>query len=412
VTTTHDRSHDRAYDVVVYGATSFVGRLVCEYLSSRLRGGEISWAIAGRNSAKLDDLADELNLSVDHFVADANDPKALAEMVAATDVVLSTVGPYALYGSNLVEAAVEAGTDYCDLTGEPHWMQAMIDQHHDTATRTGARIVHACGFDSIPSDLGVAYTQRSAIELLNEHCHQISMRVKAMKGGASGGTIASMINVAKEAKDNPDTRRILTNPYALAPMGMRSGVRQHNVTAPMRDEASGRWVAPFVMASVNTRVVHRSHALTGRPWGDDFLYDEAMMTGAGPLGAVKAGAVSGGLGAMVGAMSVPPIRNVLAERVLPKPGEGPKPEAREAGFFDLRFYGTTTSGATITTKVTGDRDPGYGSTAKMVSEAALALLDADPADTPGGFWTPATALGQRLETRLVDHAGLTFSIVD
>jgi len=408
VTTTNDR----AYDIIVYGATSFVGRLICAYLKGRLDGSDVTWAIAGRNPAKLDDLADDLALNVDHFTADATDHKALSELVASTQVVLSTVGPYALYGSQLVAAAAAAGTDYCDLSGEPHWMQQMIDEHHDTATRSGARIIHACGFDSIPSDLGVAYTQRKAVELLDEHCTQISMRVKAMKGGASGGTIASMLNIAKEAKDNPDTRRVLTNPYALAPQGMRTGVRQNNISVPTADEVSGRWVAPFMMASVNTRVVHRSHALTGRPWGDDFLYDEAMMTGSGPLGAVKAGALSGGLGAFVGATSVSPVRKVLAERVLPKPGEGPTPEAQASGFFDLRFYGSTTSGATITTKVTGDRDPGYGSTSKMVSEAALALLDADPADTPGGFWTPATGLGAPLEQRLIDHAGLSFSMVD
>lgn len=413
--------NDRPYDIIVYGATSFVGQILCAYLKQRHGSGPndptngeavVTWAIAGRNSAKLGDLADDLGLSVDHLIADATDPTALAAMAAATHVVISTVGPYALYGSELVGACVEAGTDYCDLTGEPHWMQQMIDAHHDAATRTGSRIVHACGFDSIPSDLGVAYTQRMATELLGEHCHQISMRVKAMKGGASGGTIASMLNIVEEVKDNPDIRRVLTNPYALAPEGMRTGVRQHNVTVPMRDEASGRWVAPFVMATVNTRVVHRSHALRGRPWGDDFLYDEALLTGNGPLGAAKAGAVSGGLGAFMAATSVGPIRGLLADKVLPKPGEGPPPEAQEAGFYDLRFFGTTPSGATITTKVTGDRDPGYGSTAKMLGEAALVLVNADPADTPGGFWTPATALGIALEHQLVEHAGLTFSIVD
>ena len=402
----------RAYDLIVYGATSFVGKLVCAHLATRLADSGVSWAIAGRNPAKLDDLAEELELTVDHLVADATDGAALAELVASTRVVVSTVGPYALYGSALVAAAVEAGTDYCDLTGEPHWMQQMIDLHHDDATRSGARIIHACGFDSIPSDLGVAYTQRLATELLNEHCNQISMRVKVMKGGASGGTVASMLNIVEEAKDNPDIRRVLTNPYALAPQGMRTGVHQHSVTVPMRDEASDRWVAPFVMATVNTRIVHRSHALVGRPWGVDFLYDEAMLTGTGPLGAAKAGAVSGGLGAFMAATSVDPIRKVLASKVLPQPGEGPTPEEQEAGFFDLRFFGTTQAGATITTKVTGDRDPGYGSTAKMLTEAALTLLNADPADTPGGFWTPATALGETLEKALVEHAGLTFSIVD
>ena len=404
---------DRPYDIVVFGATSFVGQILCRYLAQRHgQNGELRWAIAGRNAAKLDAIAEDLKLTVDHLVADATDETALRKMAETTNVIVSTVGPYALYGSAVVAAAVAAGTDYCDLTGEPHWMQQMIDAHQDEATRTGARIIHACGFDSIPSDLGVYFTQRKSVELLDEHCHQVSMRVKAMKGTASGGTIASMLNIVEEATADPELRRVLSNPYALAPTGMRTGVRQHNVTIPMRDEASGRWVAPFVMASVNTRVVHRSHALTGRPWGEDFMYDEAMLTGTGPLGAVRASALSGGIGAFMAASSVKPVRNLLANKVLPKPGEGPTPQAQEAGFFDIRFYGTTPSGATITTKVTGDRDPGYGSTAKMLGEAAHVLLNADPADTPGGFWTPATGLGQPLIDALIEHAGLTFSLVD
>ncbi len=405
-------SKDRPYDLIVYGATSFVGKIIAEHLRERLADLDVTWAIAGRNAGKLDDLADDLDLGVDHFVADAHDPYALEKMAASARVVLTTVGPYALYGSELVAACVKTGTDYCDLAGEAHWMQAMIDEHHDAATRTGARIVHACGFDSIPSDLGVAYTQRMATELLGENCNTISMRVKAMKGGASGGTIASALNMIEQAKTQPEIRRVLANPYALAPEGMRTGVRQNNVSTPMKDEASGRWIAPFVMAAINTGIVQRSHALLGRPWGEDFMYDEAVLTGDGPLGAVKAGAMTGGLGAFAAASSVGPLRKVLGEKVLPKPGEGPSPEAQHNGFFDLRFFGTTASGTTLTTKVTGDRDPGYGSTAKMITEAALALLDADPADTPGGSWTPATAFGQTLEQCLVDHAGLTFGIVD
>lgn len=402
----------RRYDIVVFGATSFVGQILCAYLHGRQSEVDgLTWAIAGRNADKLSTVASELELDVDHIVADASDITAMADLAASTRVIISTVGPYSLYGSELVEAAANAGTDYCDLTGEPQWMQQMIDAHEKTATGTGARIVHACGFDSIPSDLGVLYTQRQANEILGEHCNQISMRVKALKGAASGGTIASMLSTVEQAKDDPEIRRVLSNPYCLAPQGMRSGVRQNNVTLPMRDEASKRWVAPFVMAAVNTRVVHRSHALMGRPWGEDFLYDEAMMTGSGPQGAVRAGATSVGMGGMMAALGVDPLRKLLADRVLPKPGEGPSPEDQAAGFYDLRFYGTTASGKHIVTKVTGDRDPGYGSTAKMLAETALSLLDVDPADTPGGFWTPATGLGDPLIDRLEAHAGLTFSLV-
>lgn len=404
---------ERPYDLVVFGATSFVGQILCAVLHERHGfDSDLRWAIAGRNPEKLADVAARLDLNVDHIVADAADELALAALAESTRVIVSTVGPYALHGSLLVAAAVTAGTDYCDLTGEPHWMQSMIDAHHEGAALSGARIVHACGFDSIPSDLGVFFTQAQAQELLGEPCTQINMRVKALKGAASGGTVASMLNIVEEASNDPSLRRVLTNPYALAPAGMRTGVRQPNVTLPMRDEASERWVAPFVMAAVNTRVVHRSHALRGRPWGDDFLYDEAMLTGSGPLGALRAGAVSGGLGGLMGAISVGPVRKILADKVLPKPGEGPSPEAQEAGFFDIRFYGTTASGARITTKVTGDRDPGYGSTAKMLAEAAIMLLGLDPADVPGGFWTPSTAFGEPFIQELVDHAGLTFGVID
>lgn len=406
-------SPERQYDLVVFGATSFVGQILCEYLQDRHGSvDDLRWAIAGRNADKLEEVATRIGLEVDHVVADASNDDALAKLAESTRVIVSTVGPYAVHGSALVAAAVAAGTDYCDLSGEPHWMQAMIDAHHERAALSGARIVHACGFDSVPSDLGVFFTQAKAQELLGEPCTQINMRVKAMQGTASGGTVASMLNIVEEASRNPSLRRVLTNPYALAPAGMRTGVRQPNVTLPMRDEASERWVAPFVMAAVNTRIVHRSHALRGRPWGDDFLYDEAMLTGSGPLGAVRAGAVSGGVGAFMAATSVGPIRKILANKVLPKPGEGPSPEAQEAGFFDIRFFGATASGAHITTKVTGDRDPGYGSTAKMLGEAAVTLLALDPADVPGGFWTPATALGDRLIGRLVEHAGLTFDVIE
>ncbi len=407
-----DRS-SRPLDLVVFGATSFVGQILCRYLVDRHgTDGEVSWAIAGRSESKLAEVAEATGADVERIVADAADDEAMAEMVARTKVVISTVGPYALYGSPLVAAAAAAGTDYCDLTGEPQWMQKMIDAHHDEAVESGARIVHACGFDSIPSDLGTWFTQRRAEEEFGSHCESIAMRVKAMKGGASGGTIASMMNVMEEVSSDPSLRKVLTNPYALAPEGERSGVRQPNVTIPQQDDASDAWVAPFVMASVNTRVVHRSHALLGRPWGDGFLYDEAMMMGSGPAGALKAGALTGGLAGFMGVAAVGPARSLLNKYVLPKPGTGPSPEDQENGFFDIRFYGTTPSGDTITTKVTGDRDPGYGSTAKMLGEAATVLLELPSEATGGGFWTPSTAMGDDLIEALEANAGLTFTRID
>lgn len=403
---------DRRLDIVVFGATSFVGQILCAYMTKRHgTDGDLRWAIAGRNADKLATTAAETGADVEQIVADAADTEAMAQLAADTRVVISTVGPYALYGSELVAACAAAGTDYCDLTGEPQWMQKMIDAHAATAKQSGARIVHTCGFDSIPSDLGVWYTQQQATENLGQHCTKIAMRVKAMKGGASGGTIASAMNMMDEISKDPSLRKVLANPYALAPADMRSGPKQPNVTVPTNKDVSGQWVAPFVMASVNTRVVQRTHALLGRPWGDDFLYDEAMMMGDGPVGAAKAAALTGGLGGFMAAASVGPIRNLLNSYVLPKPGTGPSPEEQIAGFFDLRFYGETADGQQIVTKVTGDADPGYGSTAKMLGEAGVALLDLSQSDAAGGFHTPTSAFADDLIGRLVEHAGITFDIV-
>ncbi len=402
-------ANKRTYDLVVFGATSFVGQIMCRYLVGRHgTKGDLRWAIAGRSQTKLDEVAADTGADVDRIVADAGDADAMAKLAESATVVVSTVGPYALYGSELVAAAAAAGTHYCDLTGEPQWMQRMIDQHGATAAASGARIVHSCGFDSIPSDLGVWFTQQQAIELFGEPCISIAMRVKAMKGGASGGTIASMMNVMEEVASDASLRQVLANPYALAPTDMRSGPKQPNVTIPAVDKISGEWVAPFVMASINTRVVHRSHALLGRPWGEGFLYDEAMMMGSGPLGAVKAAGLTGGLGGFMGLAALGPVRKLLNNYVLPKPGTGPSPEAQEAGFFDLRFFGTTAGGELIECKVTGDGDPGYGSTAKMLGETALALVETSG---DGGFHTPTSAFGDELIGRLEAHADLSFSVV-
>jgi len=326
-------------------------------------------------------------------------------------VVVSTVGPYALYGSPLVAAVAAAGTDYCDLTGETQWMREMIDTHAAAAEASGARVVHACGFDSIPSDVGVWFTQQRATETFGQPCTRISMRVVSMKGGASGGTIASMMNLMEEASGNRELRRLLADPYALAPPDMRSGPPQPDLARPARDPDSGGWLAPFVMAAVNTRVVHRSHALLGRPWGPGFRYEEAMAMGDGPLGAAKATGLSAGLAGGMGLAALRPTRRVL-QRVLPKPGEGPSSAAQEAGHFELQFHGTTADDRTIRTRVTGDRDPGYGSTARMLGETAVALAELDSDDPVGGFWTPSTVLGDGLVERLEAHAGLRFDVLE
>ena len=401
-------TEESRYDVIVFGATSFVGEILCRHLVKRHgTDGDLRWAIAGRSQSKLDEVAASTGASVDSIVADAMSTADMDSLASRAKVVVSTVGPYARYGSDLVRACAEAGTNYCDLTGEPQWMQAMIDAHQETAEQTGARIVHTCGFDSIPSDMGVWFTQREAVERLGATCSSIAMRVQALKGGASGGTIASMTNMLDELRADPSLRKVLANPYALAPEGMRTGPRQPNVTLPSDDDASGQWVGPFVMAQVNTRVVHRSHALLGRPWGEDFTYDEATLMGDGPVGAAKAAAMSAGLGGFTAAMAVPPVRGVL-NRFLPQPGEGPSPEQQVNGFFKLRFYGSTADGRKIETTVAGQGDPGYGSTGKMLGEAAVALLSTTG---PGGFWTPSTAMADELFAALTTYADFDFKVV-
>ena len=370
-------------------------------------GGEVSWAIAGRSQAKLDQLKAELDAAeLPVIVADAADPQALEAMCSQAQVIISTVGPYALYGEPLVKVCVDTGTDYCDLTGEVQWIRRMIDTYEDAAKASGARIVHCCGFDSIPSDLGVHFTQQQAQQVLGGPARRIRMRVRRIKGGASGGTVASLMNVIKEAAADPALRKELANPYSVA--GKTQPTRQPNVKLAEHDPVADSWLTPFVMAAINTRIVHRSNALAGYPWGEDFVYDEAVMTGDGFKGRMRATTAAAGLGGFMVAAGLPPTRWLL-EKVVPKPGEGPSPEEQEAGMYDIRFFAEGEDGTVLQTKVHGDRDPGYGSTAKMLGEAGACLaLDVSRDAKPGGFWTPATAFGDALIDRLTRHAGLTF----
>lgn len=403
-----------AHQIVVFGATSFVGQILSRYLFERHgAGGTLRWAIAGRSRAKLEELRASLGdaaASLPILVADAADEAQLAQLCAATSVVVSTVGPYALYGSPLVKVCAETGTDYCDLTGEVQWIHRMITAHEATAKKTGARIVHCCGFDSIPSDLGVYFLEREAKRLYGEPATRVKLRIKALRGGFSGGTVASLMNVLREAAKDPALRKLMGNPYAIAPeFGAARPKRQPEVRLAEYDEDARSWLGPFVMAAINTRVVHRSNALTHGAYGAGFTYDEATMMGAGLKGRAAATAMALGLGGFVAAAALPPTRWLLERYVVPKPGEGPSPQAQQTGFFDIRLYGRTEQGKTLRVKVTGDRDPGYGSTGKMLGEAAACLaLDVPKSEVGGGFWTPATALGDRLIERLCAHAGLSF----
>jgi len=400
--------------LTVFGATSFVGQILTRYLYGRFgTDGDLRWAIAGRSERKLRELHGSLYpkaAKLPQIVANAGDEKALREMCAESRVVISTVGPYALYGEPLVKICANTGTDYCDLTGEVQWIRRMIRKYEGAARASGARIVHCCGFDSIPSDLGVHFLQKHAMQKYGRTCPRVKLRVKAMRGGASGGTIASMLNVVKEASDDPELRRELANPYSLCPDGYTPQLRQPNVSLAEYDTDFKSWIAPFVMAAVNTRIVHRTNALSKQAYGADFRYDEAVLRGDGFKGRAAATSMGAGLRAFMAAAAVPPTRWVL-ERFLPGPGEGPSPEEQRNGFFDIRIFGRT-EGHTLQVKVTGDRDPGYGSTGKMLGQAGACLaLDTPKANTPGGFWTPATIFGDRLIDRLTRYSGLRFEVV-
>jgi len=399
---------DKKFDIIVYGATSFVGQIITRYMHTQFADGSIVWAIAGRSRTKLQQVSDTIGLSgIEMIVADSVDEGSLRQMCAQTKVVMSTVGPYALYGELLVRVCATTGTDYCDLTGEPQWIRKMQLRHEADAVKSGARILHCCGFDSIPSDLGVHFLQRNALEQFGQTCDRITMRVANMKGGASGGTIASMINMVKEAVSDADLRLELKDPYSLCPPDHSFFVQQPDVKIAY-DNVYGGWIAPFVMAGINTRIVHRSNALSHNSYGAEFTYEEAVATGQGARGKRMARATSWGVNALMIGLAVPPIRWLLQSFVLPKPGEGPTEKAQLEGGFDIVFLGSTAQGENIRCRVTGDRDPGYGSTAKMLSQAAACLAKDVPDTVAGGFWTPATILGDRLIDRLKAHAGLTF----
>ncbi|WP_440455034.1 saccharopine dehydrogenase family protein [Psychrobacter sp. ASPA161_9] len=421
----------RSYAVVLYGATSFVGQITAHYLAQFLADKDnqngpdsepVTWAIAGRDQEKLEKLQTELSAAqkggkaeakVDIIVANSNDDASLDEMTKQTQVIISTVGPYLKYGEPLIKSCTKNGTDYVDLTGEAIFIKDMMDKYQDDAKKSGARIVNSCGFDSIPSDLGVYFTQRQAEEKFDESCTVINMRVKAAKGGLSGGTIASMATIFEEVGQNKSRRKQVANPYLLNDDEDAPNVRQDNVSKPEYDDEHARWLAPFVMASINTRIVHRSNQLLDYEYGRDFKYDEAMWMKDGVKGKLMSYGMSIGLLGFATAMMIKPSRELLSKHVLPKSGSGPSKEEQENGYFDIRFFGKTAKNDTINTKVTGDKDPGYGSTSRMLAQSALCLAqDIDKNDVEGGFWTPASAMGDKLLTRLETHADLSFEVVD
>ncbi|MXO86572.1 saccharopine dehydrogenase [Altererythrobacter aurantiacus] len=385
----------REFDIVVYGATGYTGRLVAEHFVREY--GEAAngpkWAMAGRTLSKLEAVREEIGApaTVPLIVADADEPDTLAAMCERTRVVLTTVGPYTLYGEPLVKACCDAGTDYADLTGEPTWIYDMIGKYDALAKATGARICFSSGFDSIPFDLGVLMLQKEAKERFGAPAPRVRGRVRAMEGTWSGGTAASMKVVMQTMMKNPKLFKLMSNPFALTP-GFE-GPEQPGGMIPRHEEDLGKWAAPFVMAGINTKNVHRTNFLRGHPYGKDFRYDEMVLTSPGEMGKKAAETIASGLKSMVSGEGGP------------KPGEGPTPEQRENGYYDVLFIGEMPDGQKLRYAVKGRYDPGYGSTSRMLAETGMALLDCD---AEGGIGTPGAFLGEALVERLREHAALTF----
>jgi len=387
----------KKFDIVVYGATGFTGQLVVEYLAAQYKNDkELKWAMAGRSLEKLKSVRDMVGAPADTALveADSSDPASLGAMVGQTKTVLTTVGPYQWYGNELIAACAASGTDYLDLCGEPVWMRQMIDAHEATAKASGARIIFSCGFDSVPFELGAFFVQEEAKRVFGAPASRVKGRVRDMRGSFSGGTAASGRATFEAVSKDLSLVAILNDPFALTP-GFK-GAKQPKGNKPVYEEDMQSWTAPFTMALINTRNVHRSNMLMGFPYGKDFVYDEMVLTGPGEKGEANAKKVMAANNAKTG----PNAR---------KPGEGPSKEERENGLFDLLYVAVAPDGREVRASVKGDRDPGYGSTSKMISECAVCLLRDTP-DVPAGFWTPGAAMQDKLIKRLVDRAGLRFQV--
>ena len=383
------------FDAIVYGATGYTGRLVAEHLLKTYgAAGAVRWAMAGRSAGKLAEVRAEIGApdTLSLIVADAHDPAALQALARRTKVVITTAGPYQLYGSDLVAACARAGTDYVDLTGESNWIAAMMAAHEATAKASGARLVFSCGFDSIPFDMGVWFVQREAGARMGAPAPRVRGRVRGMLGGLSGGTMASGVATMAAIQKDPSVGALLADPFALTP-GFE-GPAQPDGDSTHEDTVTGSWVASFMMAGINTKAVHRTNFLLGHPWGTDFRYDEMLMIPGPPEPGAR-----------------PPAGFDFGGANPPKPGEGPSRAEREAGFYDILFIAEAADGRTLRAAVKGDMDPGYGSTSKMLAEAGLALaFDVSRETTPGGCWSSAAAMGEALLARLPAKAGITFEI--
>ena len=386
-------NNSKEYDFVVYGATGFTGKLDVELLVEKYSNSpEITWALAGRSLEKLESVVDSKNVpeGTGLLVVDSNDISSIENMVSKTKCILTTVGPYQLYGNDIVAQCAKSGTDYVDLCGEPGWMHEKINELSDTAKASGSRIVFSCGFDSIPFDLGVLFLQNEVIKRFGKPASNVRGRVRGMNGEFSGGTAASLGATMAALKEKPELFTVLANPFALS--NGFTGPDQPADIKPVFDEKLDTWVAPFFMAPINTKNVHRSNSLMNHFYGEDFCYNEMWVQGSGDAGKAAADFISSS--------------NPLSDA--PKPGEGPSRESRENGNYDVLFCGDIDE-QSVHVSVKGDMDPGYGSTSKMISESAICLVK-ECEDLHGGIYTPAPAMGTKLIQRLQDNAGLTFEI--
>jgi len=385
------------FDIIVYGATGYTGQLVAEYLAAHYVGdGAPTWAMAGRSRDKLASVRDAIGAPADTplIVADVADPASLRAMVAQAKLVVTTVGPYQLYGSDLLAACVASGTDYMDLCGEPIWLKQMIDRHEEAAKANGARIMFSCGFDSIPFELGAFFVQEQARRVFGAPAPRVKGRVRDLSWKFSGGTSASARLTFAAVAQDLSLVSILKDPFAFTP-GFE-GVKQPRGNKPVFEEDLQSWSAPFAMALLNTRNVHRSNMLMGFPYGRDFVYDEMVLTGAGDEGLANAKLVMAANSEKTGPEAL-------------RPGEGPSKEERDNGRYDLLYVAIAPDGRQVRASVKGDLDPGYASTARMISECAVCLLR-DAPDVPAGLWTPGAAMQHKLIRRLIDHAGLRFEV--
>ena len=394
-------------DLVIWGATGFTGKLVCEYITNSYKSKDLNWTIAGRNEEKLLKLKNRLNIKNSILIGNSNDKSSLEKICGKTKVICSTVGPYALYGTNLIHACIKMKTNYCDISGETQWIRKIIDTFHEKAKKQKIKIVNSCGFDSIPSDMGVYFCQSNYYKENGEYANEINMRVAGTRGGFSGGTYNSLTNVIHEASLNKSVRKILNNPYGLNPINEQSGPDKKDLKSVEYDNEAKSWIAPFVMAGINTKIVRRSNALLNYKYGNSFLYSEAVLVGNGILGKIK------------GYLSLIPILMVIQKKgsvikkivdlFVPKAGEGPSKKQRENGFFSLKFFFGNNRQRYLA-KVTGDMDPGYGSTSKMLAECAICLALDDTLNENYGVITPSVAFEENILERLQNNAGLEFSM--